>query len=122
VSGDRTEQPQSWVHYKTGRSRVKVGGATNSLKNNIRAEIYLGGNSAKSYFRQLEDQKEDIERELGYKLEWEELPEGKQSRIAVYLNDADPTDKADWPRQHEWLAKKINELHKVFAPRVNALE
>jgi hypothetical protein len=57
VSGDRTEQPQSWMHYKSGRSRVKVGGATNSLKNNIRAEIYLGGNNAKSYFRQLEEQK-----------------------------------------------------------------
>jgi hypothetical protein len=36
--------------------------------------------------------------------------------------NADPTDKAEWPRQHQWLAKKINELHKVFAPRVRVLE
>jgi hypothetical protein len=86
----------------------------------IRAEIYLGGTKAKSYFRQLEEQKEEIERELGYKLDWEELPEGKQSRIAIYLDDADPTNRADWPRQHEWLAKKINELHKVFAARLSA--
>ena len=39
VSGDRMEQPQSWMHYETGRSRVKGGGATNSVKNNFRAEI-----------------------------------------------------------------------------------
>jgi hypothetical protein len=122
VSGDRTEQPQSWMHYKTGRSRIKVGGATNSVKNNIRAEIYLGGNAAKSNFKRLEEQKEDIQRELGYPLEWELLPEGKQSRIAVYLNDTNPTDNADWPRQHEWLAKKINELHKVFARRLSELD
>ena len=120
VSGDRTEQPQSWMHYKSGRSWAKVGGATNSLSKSIRAEIYLGGNNAKTNFGQLEKHKEEIERDLGYRLNWEELPEGKQSRIAVYLNDADPTDKADWPRQHEWLAKKINELHRVFVPRLGA--
>ena len=107
------------MHYKSGRSWAKVGCATNSL-NKSRAEIYLAGSNAKSNFGQLEKQKEDIERELDYPLKWEELPEGKQSRIAVCLNDADPTDKADWPRQHEWLAKKINELHKVFVPRLGA--
>jgi Domain of unknown function (DUF4268) len=122
VSGARTEQPQSWMHYKTGRGSVNVGGATNSIKNSIRAELYISGRNPKSYFKQLENQKEAIERELGYPLVWEELPEGIQSRIAVYLIDTDPTDKADWPRQHEWLAKKINELHKVFAPRLGALE
>jgi len=63
-----------------------------------------------------------IERELGYPLEWEELPEGKACRIASYLSDADPADETDWPRQHEWLAKRINELHKVFAPLINAME
>jgi hypothetical protein len=42
--------------------------------------------------------------------------------MASYLNDVDPKDKTDWPRQHEWLAKRLNEMHRVFAPRVNALE
>jgi hypothetical protein len=116
VSGDRTEQPQSWMHYRTGRAKFAVGGATNSVKNSIRAEIFIAGSKAKIYFGLLERQKDEIERELGYPLEWEELPEGIQSRIAIYLKDANPADRADWPRQHEWLAKRINELHKVFAP------
>ena len=43
-------------------------------------------------------------------------------RIACYLNDVDPADKADWPKQHEWLVKRLNELHRIFAPRVRAFD
>ena len=66
-------------------------------------------------------QKDMIEQELGYRLEWEELPDGQDSRIAIYLDDVDPNDEQDWPRQHEWLATRLNELHPVFANRVRTL-
>ena len=49
--------------------------------------------------------------QIGYSLEWEELPSGQDSRIARYLQDVDPTDVYDWPHQHRWLAKTLNELH-----------
>jgi Domain of unknown function (DUF4268) len=80
------------------------------------------GTPAKTVFGHLIKQKAEIERELGYPLEWQELPDGQDSRIAVFLNNADPLDEADWPRQHEWLAKRLNEMHRVFAPRVKDLE
>jgi hypothetical protein len=51
-----------------------------------------------------------------------ELPEVRDCPIASYLNDVDPADETDWPRQHEWLAKRLNEMHRVLAPRVKALE
>ena len=34
--------------------------------------------------------------------------------LAHYLNGVDPEDEADWPRQHEWLAKRLNDMHRVF--------
>jgi hypothetical protein len=40
----------------------------------------------------------------------------------MYLSDVDPEDETDWPRQHEWLAGRLNEMHRVFAPRVRALD
>ena len=46
-------------------------------------------------------------RELGYQLEWEELPSKRDCRISSYLNDVDPENEADWPRQREWLAKRL---------------
>jgi hypothetical protein len=122
VSGKCKPQPQSWMHYRIGRSYMGIGGAMNSQKKQIRAELYLQGPPAKTFFKLLNDQKAEIERELGYPLEWQELPDGQDSRIAIFLNDADPADEADWPRQHDWLAKRLNEMHRVFAPRVRDLE
>ena len=121
ISGNRTPQPQSWMQYRIGRANMGIGGATNSRTKQIRAELYLQGPSAKTFFGQLEKQKTEIERELGYSLEWQELPDGQDSRIAVFLNDADPSDEADWPRQHDWLAKRLNEMHRVLAPGVRDL-
>jgi len=122
VSGKRKPQPQSWMHYRIGRSYMGIGGAMNSQKKQIRTELYLQGPPAKTFFKLLDSQKEEIERELGYPLEWQELPDGQDSRIAIFLNDADPADEADWPRQLNWLAKRINEMHRVFAPRVREIE
>jgi hypothetical protein len=70
----------------------------------------------------LASQREAIERELGYPLEWEELPTQQDSRVSVYLDGIDPEDHADWPRQHEWLAKQLNDSHRAFARRVVALD
>ena len=42
--------------------------------------------------------------------------------VAVYLDQTDPEDREDWTRQHEWLAKSLNDLHRVFAGRVEALD
>ena len=87
---------------------MDLGGAMNSQKKQIRAELYLQGPPAKTYFGLLKNQKTEIENELGYPLEWQELPDGQDSRIAIFLNDADPMDEADWPRQHEWLVARFN--------------
>jgi hypothetical protein len=67
-------------------------------------------------------QKAEIERQLGFPLDWEELPEGQDSRISVSLSDADPANEADWPRQHQWLSQRLNEMHRILAPRVKALD
>ena len=69
----------------------------------------------------LREQQKAIEQELGYTLEWEKLPARRDCRISVYLNDTDPEDEKDWPRQHEWLAAKLNGMHRVFVGRVRAL-
>jgi hypothetical protein len=121
VLGNRKPQPQSWMSYSIGRSGFNLGTVMNRPKKQIRAELYIRGDNAKSLFGLLSQQKEKIEQELGYPLDWEELPSRQDSRISVYLNNVDPEDEADWPRQHEWLAVRLNEMHRVFASRVRTL-
>ena len=121
VSGNRKAQPQSWMEYSIGRSRFALGAVMVRAKRRIRSELYLSGPKAKASFHLLREEKEDVEQELGYPLEWEELPAGTDSRIAAYLDDVDPEHKSDWRRQHEWFVSKLNDLHRVFARRIREL-
>jgi hypothetical protein len=122
VSGARKPQPQYWMGYSIGRSGFNLSAVMNRQKQYLRAELYISGDLAKTFFGLLKNQKVEVEGALGYPLDWEELPDARDCRIACYLSDVDPADKADWLRQHEWLAKRLNEMHRVFAPRVRALE
>ena len=69
-------------------------------KKQVRAELYISNEHAKSYFFQLREQREAVERELGYPLHWDELPSGRDKRISITLDNADPENRDDWPRQH----------------------
>lgn len=122
VSGNRTPQPQSWMNYPVGRSGFMLGAVMVRPKQQVRAELYISNNRAKEYFALLESQKTSTEHELGYALDWEPLPDGRDSRVSVSLNNVDPENEADWPRQHQWLAKHLNDLHRVFSNRVRALK
>ncbi len=121
VIGNKKPQPQSWMSYPIGKADVHLGAAMNINRNWVRTELYIAGANAKAYFSLLKKQSQAIEQELGYPLEWEELPEGQDSRISVALPDANPKNVDDWKRQHEWLAVKLNEMHRVFSRRVKDL-
>jgi hypothetical protein len=120
VLGNKKAQPQSWMAYPVGRFGFYLGAAMARHKNQIRAELYIHGERAKAFFALLQNQKRQIEREIGYALCWEELPTGQDSRVARYLDDVDPGDITDWQRQHKWLTETLNDMHRVFASRVRA--
>jgi uncharacterized protein DUF4268 len=109
------------MSFPIGRSGFHLNGVMIRPKNQIRAELYISGDRAKAFLGLLKRQKEAVERELG-ELEWDELPSRRDCRISSYLNEVDPEDQADWPRQHEWLAKRLNDMHRVFANRVRTLD
>jgi hypothetical protein len=121
LAKERKPQPQSWMSYSVGRSGFGVNASQSRPKRQVRAELYISNAYAKPFFHLLHQQRFEIEGELGYTLDWDELPEGRDTRISVALHDTDPEDQADWPRQHEWLATRLNQFHRVFAPRVKAL-
>jgi hypothetical protein len=121
LAKERKPQPQSWMSYSIGRSGVGVNASMIRQKNQVRAELYMSGSHAKPRFWLLQDQKEEIEAEISYALDWEELPQGKDTRISVSLNDANPEMQSDWPRQHDWLAARLNEFYNAFVNRVRML-
>lgn len=121
VSGNRKAQSRFWMGYAIGTAGFALGAVMLRKDRRLRSELYLSGPKAKVFFHLLREGKEDIERDLGYPLDWQELPTRTDSRIAVHLDDIDPGDTSDWPSQHEWFASKLNDLHGVFARRIREL-
>ena len=110
----RSGSAGSWISHGIGKTGFSLNTAMNTSKKLVRAEIYLGGHRAKANFATLLFQKDAIEQRLGFRLDWQEMPEGKECRICLNLNDADPFDRADWPRQHTWLVENLTALHEGF--------
>ena len=122
LARERKPQPQSWMSYSIGRSGFGINASMARPKQQVRAELYMSNPNAKAFFHLLQADKAAIEGELGYSLEWDELPMGKDTRIYTALNNVDPEDQGDWQRQQEWLVARLNELYRVFVNRVKALD
>ena len=75
----------------------------------------------REHFELLKLQRDKIEEELRCELEWQELPDRKVSRIAIRLVDADPANKKDWERQHEWIVSKLEAFQDTFRHRIKEL-
>lgn len=50
-------------------------------------------------------------------MEWED--DDKPAKAALYLDGAHPANRADWPRQHKWLAETLRKFVDVFGPRLS---
>jgi len=67
----------------------------------------------------LEKQREEIEKEFGESLCWEETH--GERRVSLINVNTDPTDENDWSRQHEWIVTQLEKLIEVFHPRIQEL-
>ena len=114
-------RPQHWMNFALGSSKCHMAGAVNTQKSRIRVSIICTGATAGAYFNLLKEDREAIEKEIGSELQWDELPEKKESRIRLAKN-ADPTNEQDWPNQHKWLAEKLEIFYKTFSTRVKKID
>ena len=118
------QKPGHWgdQNFSIGRSNFGLFARLNPKDKFIATVLFMGGTNAKKHFDLLKEQRQEIENEFGYQLEWEKLPEGKQSLISLHKMNTDPRDETNWQNQHEWLASKLELFDKVFRPRVKALD
>lgn len=113
--------PQHWTNIAIGRSGVYLSASVNTPKKVIAVNLVLASSHAKAHFRQLQSQREEIEKGVGAVLLWRELPKRKQSRIGL-ATAGDALLREKWQEQHAWLLGALEVFSKVFAGRVKALE
>ena len=122
VRGSRRPQPRSWMNYGIGVGGFRLAAVISIREKYARVELYIAGDEADERFSLLEQKREEIERELGYPLNWgDQSPTARDRRIDYYLRDADPDDASDWQRQHDWLVEHLNKMHRAFSQRVRDL-
>ncbi len=119
----REPRTANWLGISVGRSKFLLAASASVRDKWICVSLTLRGPDAKPHFRALERDRADIEEEIGDKLEWDEKDDLKRSEISLsFPEDTDLEDRSDWNRQHQWLCEQLEIFHKVFAPRVKALD
>jgi alkylated DNA nucleotide flippase Atl1 len=83
----------------------------NSLENRVSAEVYIYDNNA--LFSSLAPHRDVIEADLGFALEWREMPDAKASRIVVF-HAGDFRDDSVAPDLVEWLVTTSDDIARVF--------
>ena len=113
--------PQQWMTFGVGRAGFHLNAVFQREQRRIRVELIIGG-ANKTAFKVLEANQNDITRDFGTPLAWEEMSGRKSSRIALYRGDVDIADRKTWADQFHWYAEQIKNFRRVFTPRVRALD
>ena len=69
-------------------------------RNAVSVELYISDD--KSIFQQLLQHKDEIESDIGFALDWRELPEKKASRIIIE-KPVNLDDHDEWHQQFDWI-------------------
>jgi hypothetical protein len=114
--------PQHWVNMSIGKSGFWLTARVNSLKSVISADFRFKTQASKAIYHAFFADKEAIETEFGSALEWNELPDGKESYVTITKEKSDFRNEADWNSQFTWLAEQLEKLDRVFRKRVRQIE
>lgn len=128
-SNIRCQKPaaQHSMNHPIGRSGCRLSSVAsmwdseaNRYGGELRVELVLDDENSKTYFAQLEAQRNDVEQELGEPLTWHNPTDKRMCRIYV-RRSAEIPERDKWPEYQTWLRNKLEALHRIFGARVPAL-
>jgi hypothetical protein len=118
----RSPRPQHWQLFAIGRTGFRISVLTGMRDGYLGVQLEMYDDDAKPHFHLLYDKRETFEAAFGQVLEWRELPDRKQSHIAVFRYDVDPTDKSNWDEYQTWHKEKTEKFHNVFSDTIRTLD
>ena len=80
-------------------------------RNAVSVELYISDD--KAIFQQLFQHKDEIEAEIGFALDWRELPDKKASRILIE-KPVNLDDHDEWHSQFDWIIDTCIKFKKAF--------
>jgi hypothetical protein len=116
----RTPSTQYWMDSAIGRARFTVTFTAAVRDGYAGCELYMSGSRAKEAFRILSQDREQIQEDLGFEVEFEELPSRVASRIVI-RSKFDLKQESRWDEVFVWMLQKGESFSRVFTPLVRDL-
>jgi hypothetical protein len=114
-------RPQHWLNNSIGRSGFGLNITANTREARLGVELWMPGTEAKSRFANLSARRQEIEAQLGFALDWQELPDSMGCRIATWYPDASIEDQSRWDEYLDWITQRLIKMDQVLRPIVKAL-
>jgi hypothetical protein len=112
----RLQQPraQHWLKSAIGRAGFHLTCTANTRDGRLGVELYLNHRNAKEHFSRLAEQRDRIEQELGFSLDWQDLPQAKACRIGSFYDDAPLEEESRWEEYFGWLEGRLVAMDRVM--------
>lgn len=119
----RKGYPQNFQVFAIGKYRCMLMATVHFKENRIGVELLLEGDDSKKHFALLLKDKDEIELELDRTIEWSDKPGQKQCSIGKSVREnCDLTNRDNWPDYLNWMCEELENLYRVFAPRIKNLD
>lgn len=107
----RKPSTDHWMSLYIGSSECHLELLQLKVRNALGVEFRIDDN--KELFKSLEEHKEEINKEVGLELDWDENPTKKASKVVVEKK-FDTTRKEDWENQFDWMMDTLIKMKKAF--------
>lgn len=115
-------RPKSGYTFAVGRAKFRIVARVLFKDNLLSCDLLVEGPEAKPHFHLLQGQKQEIEKELGLQLEWEEKKNTMKSIVRLVRSVEDAIDKDKWNDYYLWLREWVEKFHTAFGNRIKALD
>ena len=115
-------QAQGWMNFPARKSYIQYTltwtSGSSPLGYALRVELYMDDGAR--FYPHLSKHRQEIDDAINGDLQWEELPDSKASRLALYLDPAEPSDRDHWPQYREWGLKTLGHMREVLQQYVDS--
>lgn len=110
----QTPRPQYWFDIALGKSGIHLSNTFNTDKSEIGLRIYIGNKYADEWLPYFESYKEQIEEEIGSKLQWNPNPDNRD-KVIILTKQFDLEKKDNWDKAISWLVEETITFREVFS-------
>lgn len=113
--------PKPFIAYSIGKTGIILKTIPLVFKKSLSIDLNFWKKETAPFYYILQLEKEEIEKELGLPLLWDDM-EGKQGcKIRLIIENKDYRNESDWNSQFEWFSKNMDGLVRVIKPRLKVI-